>query len=59
MVLWLISVYPHGKEHFMHPHHLWEDEDAFTPDGVGEVGSLACGDQMKVGIKVKDEKSLI
>jgi nitrogen fixation NifU-like protein len=52
MANWVYT--PTVKEHFMHPHHLWEDEDAFTPDGVGEVGSLACGDQMKVGIKVKD-----
>lgn len=48
---------PTVKEHFMHPHHLWdEDEDKdWQPDGVGEVGSLACGDQMRVGIKVKDD----
>ena len=49
---------PTVKEHFMNPHHLYdEDKDKdWVPDGEGEVGSLACGDQMKVGIKVKDDK---
>lgn len=43
------------KDHFMNPRHLWQDGEEFEPDGVGEVGSLACGDQMRVGIKVKDD----
>jgi len=42
------------KDHFMNPRHLWGEKDDFKPDGVGEVGSLACGDQMRVGITVKD-----
>ena len=42
------------KDHFMNPRNIWKKEDNFEPDGVGEVGSLACGDQMKIGIKVKD-----
>ncbi len=42
------------KDHFMNPRNLWREDEDFTPDGVGEVGSLACGDQMRVGIKVKD-----
>ena len=42
------------KDHFMNPRNLWKEGEDFTPDGVGEVGSLACGDQMRVGIKVKD-----
>jgi NifU-like protein len=56
MANWVYT--PTVKEHFMHPHHLWdEDEDKdWKPDGVGEVGSLACGDQMRVGIKVKGDK---
>lgn len=42
------------KDHFMNPRNLWKEDEDFQPDGVGEVGSLACGDQMRVGIKVKD-----
>ena len=42
------------KDHFMNPRNLWKEGEDFTPDGVGEVGSLACGDQMRVGIRVKD-----
>lgn len=44
------------KEHFMNPRNLWKEDDDFEADGVGEVGSLACGDQMRVGIKVVDGK---
>ncbi len=44
------------KDHFINPRNLWKEDEEFTPDGVGEVGSLACGDQMRVGIKVKDGK---
>lgn len=41
------------KEHFMHPKHSGEIKDA---DAVGEVGNAACGDIMRVYLKVKDEK---
>ena len=44
------------KDHFMNPRNLWQENEDFTPDGVGEVGSLACGDQMRVGIKVRNDK---
>ncbi len=44
------------KDHFINPRNLWKENEDFEPDGVGEVGSLACGDQMRVGIKVKDGK---
>lgn len=44
------------KDHFINPRNLWKEEDEFSPDGIGEVGSLACGDQMRVGIKVEDGK---
>ncbi|MCR5731624.1 MAG: iron-sulfur cluster assembly scaffold protein [Sphaerochaetaceae bacterium] len=44
------------KEHFMNPRNLWQDGEDFEADGIGEVGSLACGDQMRVGIKVVDGK---
>ncbi|MDY4889071.1 MAG: iron-sulfur cluster assembly scaffold protein [Sphaerochaetaceae bacterium] len=44
------------KDHFINPRNIWRKEDEFEPDGFGEVGSLACGDQMRVGIKVADGK---
>ena len=44
------------KDHFMNPRNIWRKEENWEPEGVGEVGSLACGDQMRVGIKVADGK---
>ncbi|MDD2232456.1 MAG: iron-sulfur cluster assembly scaffold protein [Sphaerochaetaceae bacterium] len=44
------------KDHFMNPRNIWRKDDQFKPDGFGEVGSLACGDQMRVGITVKDNR---
>ncbi|WP_320129980.1 iron-sulfur cluster assembly scaffold protein [uncultured Sphaerochaeta sp.] len=46
---------PIVKDHFMNPRNTWKEEEHFESDGVGEVGSLACGDQMRVAIKVKDD----
>lgn len=43
------------KEHFINPRNVGEIEN---PDGVGEVGSLACGDALKLTLKV-DENHLI
>lgn len=43
------------KEHFLNPHNVLEvDEEEYNADGVGFVGSPACGDMMKIFIKVKD-----
>lgn len=42
------------KDHFMNPRNIWKKDENWEPQGVGEVGSLACGDQMRVGIQVKD-----
>jgi NifU-like protein len=39
------------KDHFLHPRNTGKLEEA---DGVGEVGSLACGDALRLYIKVKD-----
>ncbi len=44
------------KDHFMNPRNIWRKEENWEPEGMGEVGSLACGDQMRVGIKVADGK---
>jgi len=43
------------QEHFLHPRNVGEIEKA---DGTGDVGSLACGDALKLTIKV-DEKGII
>jgi NifU-like protein len=37
------------KDHFFNPHNVGEIED---PDGIGEVGSLACGDALKLTFKL-------
>jgi NifU-like protein len=46
------------KDHFFNPKNLMPqgDEDKFKADGIGRVGSPACGDEMVVWIKVKDNK---
>jgi NifU-like protein len=40
------------KEHFLHPKNVGEVEN---PDGVAEVGSIACGDALKLTFKVDEE----
>ena len=44
------------KEHFQNPKNILDDEDKYESDGRGEVGNIACGDQMLVVIKVADGK---
>ncbi|HEX9022703.1 MAG TPA: iron-sulfur cluster assembly scaffold protein, partial [Geobacteraceae bacterium] len=44
------------KEHFLNPRNVGEIPDA---DAVGEVGSLACGDALKLFIKLDDNKERI
>lgn len=45
------------KDHFMNPRNFVVGEvNANDYDGVGEVGSPACGDVMHVMIKVKNDK---
>jgi NifU-like protein len=39
------------KDHFFNPRNVGEIED---PDGVGEVGSLACGDALKLTFKLDE-----
>jgi NifU-like protein involved in Fe-S cluster formation len=39
------------KEHFFNPRNVGEIE---SPDGIGEVGSLACGDALKLTFKLDE-----
>ncbi len=43
------------KEHFMNPKNILLDPE-YKEDGRGLVGSMACGDQMMVVIKVDNDK---
>lgn len=42
------------KDHFFQPRNLLINDKDYVGDGVGIVGSPACGDMMIVWIKVKD-----
>ena len=44
------------KQHFFSPQNFLVDEKEYHYDGFGEVGSLACGDMMKVYIQVYTDK---
>jgi NifU-like protein len=43
------------KDHFINPRNVGEVED---PDGVGEVGSMACGDALKLTFKLDENKRI-
>jgi len=47
---------PEVKDHFLNPRNVGEIPDA---DAVGEVGSLACGDALKLYLKLDDSKEKI
>ena len=45
------------KDHFLNPRNfLMGDESKFKYDAVGIVGNPICGDQMKMYLKIKDDK---
>jgi NifU-like protein len=44
------------KDHFLHPRNVGEIEE---PDGVAEVGSIACGDALKFTFKLDENKKII
>ncbi len=44
------------KEHFLNPRNVGDIQDA---DAIGEVGSLACGDALKLFLKLDDRKERI
>jgi len=43
------------KDHFLNPRNVGEIEN---PDGVGEVGSLACGDALKLTFKLDADNNI-
>ncbi|HUU41320.1 MAG TPA: Fe-S cluster assembly protein NifU [Desulfatiglandales bacterium] len=43
------------KDHFLYPRNVGEVDN---PDGIGEVGSLACGDALKLTFKLDDQKRI-
>ncbi|PIR17251.1 MAG: Fe-S cluster assembly protein NifU [Deltaproteobacteria bacterium CG11_big_fil_rev_8_21_14_0_20_49_13] len=43
------------KDHFLHPRNVGEVEN---PDGVGEVGSMACGDALRLTFKLDENKKI-
>lgn len=43
------------KEHFLNPRNVGEVEN---PDGVAEVGSIACGDALKLTFKLDENKRI-
>jgi len=43
------------KDHFLNPRNVGEIE---SPDGVGEVGSLACGDALRLSFKLDEKKRI-
>lgn len=44
------------KEHFLNPKNVGEIENA---DAIGEVGSLACGDALKLSLKLDENEKII
>jgi NifU-like protein involved in Fe-S cluster formation len=47
------------KDHFFNPRNYLVDEESYQADGVGLVGSPACGDMMAVWIKVDPKTQCI
>ncbi len=43
------------KDHFLNPRNVGEIEN---PDGAGEVGSLACGDALRLSFKLDENKRI-
>jgi len=43
------------KDHFLKPHNVGEVEN---PDGVAEVGSIACGDALRLTFKLDENKKI-
>lgn len=54
---------PTVKEHFMKPRHIVKSDEVlekFDANGIGQVGSPACGDVMKMWLKIdKDNDKIV
>ena len=44
------------QKHFLHPQNVGEIEN---PSGTGDVGSLACGDALKLTLKIDDNERIV
>jgi len=42
---------PHVLDHFLNPRNVG---DLPNPDGIGEVGAVACSDVLRLSVRVKD-----
>ena len=47
------------KDHFFNPRNILLDEKEYEADGIGVVGSPACGDMMAVWVKVNPDTKRI
>jgi len=47
------------KDHFFNPRNFMDDDAGYRADGMGMVGSPACGDMMTVWIKVDPESERV
>jgi NifU-like protein involved in Fe-S cluster formation len=47
------------RDHFFHPRNILLDEENYVADGIGIVGSPACGDMMAVWVKVDPKTKTI
>lgn len=47
------------KDHFFNPRNILIDDENYIADGIGIVGSPACGDMMAVWIKIDKETNRI
>ncbi len=43
------------KDHFVNPRNVGEIDD---PDGIGEVGALACGDALRLSFKLDEDRRI-
>ena len=48
-----LAANPLVQDHFLNPRNVGDLPEA---DGVGEVGAASCGDVVRVGIKVRDNR---